>query len=48
MRTNLTPGQKTKDINNEDVVVEMNTEINVAMEMKLGKVSLNHGIHKSW
>ena len=35
------------NINNEDVVVEMETEINVAMEMKLGKISLNHDICKS-
>ena len=48
MRTNLTSGQKTKDIDNEDAVAEMDTEINVAMEMKLGKVSLNHDIHNSW
>ena len=48
MRTNLTSGQKTKDIDNEDVAAEMDTEINVAMEMKLGKVSLNNDIHKSW
>ena len=47
MRTNLTPRQKMKDIDNEDAVVEMDTEIIVAMEMKLGKVSLNHDIHKS-
>ena len=48
MRTNLTSGQKTKVIDNEDVAAEMDTEINVAMEMKLGKVSLNNDIHKSW
>ena len=47
MRTNLTHGQQTNNINNDDVVVEMDTEINVAMEMKLGKVSLNHYICKS-
>ena len=47
MRTNLTHGQKMNNINNEDAVVEMDREINVAMEMKLGKVSLNHDICKS-
>ena len=41
-------GQKTNNINNEDAVVEMDTEIHVAMEMKLGKVSLNDDICKSW
>ena len=29
-------------------VTEMDTEMNVAMEVKLGKVSLNHDIHMSW
>ena len=47
MRTNLTHEQKTNNINNEDAVVEMDTEIDVAMEMKLGKVTLNHDICKS-
>ena len=47
MRTNLTHGQKMNNNNSEDAVVEMDTEINVAMEMKLGKVSLNHDICKS-
>ena len=47
MRTNLTHEQKTNIINNEDAVVQMNTEINVAMDMKLGKVSLNHDTCKS-
>ena len=42
MRTNLTHKDKTNNINNEDVVVEMNTEINVSMEMNQGKVSLDH------
>ena len=42
MRTNLTHEQKTKNMNNEDADVEMNTDINVAMEIKLGNVSLNH------
>ena len=44
MRTNHTSGQKTKDIGNEDAVTEMVTETNVAMEVKLGKVSLHHDI----
>ena len=48
MRTNLTHRQKTNIIDNEDVVVEMDTEINVAMEKKLERVSLNHDICKSW
>ena len=42
MRTTLTHEHKTNIINNEDAVVEMNTENDVTMEMKLGKVSLNH------
>ena len=42
MRTNLTHEHKTNNMNNKDAVVEMKTDINVAMEIKLGKVSLNH------
>ena len=48
MRTNTTHKQKTNNMNNEDAVVEMNTDINVAMEIKLGKVSLNHDTCMSW
>ena len=48
MRTNLTHKHKTNNINNEAVVVEMNTDINVDMELKLGKVSLNHDTCMSW
>ena len=47
MRTNHTSGQKTKDVDNEDVVTEMDTETYVALEVKLGNVSLNHDIHMS-
>ena len=47
MRTNLTHEHKTNNINNEDAVVEMDTETNVAMDKKLRKVSLNHDICKS-
>ena len=42
IRTNITHEQKTSNMNNEDSDVEKNTDINVAMEIKLGKVSLNH------
>ena len=35
MTTNHTSRQKTKDIDNEDVVTEMDTETNIAMEVKL-------------
>ena len=42
MRTNITHEQKTYNMNNEHSDVEINTDINVAMEVKLGKVSLNH------
>ena len=42
MGTNHTSGKKKKDTDNEDAVTEMDTEMNVAMEVKLGKVSLNH------
>ena len=42
IRTNITHKQKTYNMNNEDSDVEMNTDINVAMGIKLGKVSLNH------
>ena len=48
MRTNLTHEHKKNKINNEDEVLEMDTEINVPMEMKLGKISLNHDTAKSW
>ena len=44
IRTNLTHEQKTYNMNNEDSDVEKNTDINVAMEIKIGKVSLNHDI----
>ena len=35
-RTNIIHEQKTNNINNEDADVEMNTDIHVAMEIKLG------------
>ena len=41
-RTNIRQEQKTNNINNEDADVEMNTDIHVVMEIKLGKGSLNH------
>ena len=46
-RTNITHKQKTNNMSNEDAVVEMNTDINVAMEIKLGNVSLNHDTYMS-
>ena len=48
IRTNITHEQKTYNMNNEDSDVEKNTDINVAMEVKLGKVSLNHDTSLSW
>ena len=42
IRTNITLEQKTSNMNNKDSDVEKNTYMNVAMEIKLGKVSLNH------
>ena len=47
MRTNLTVRLMMNNINNKHVVIEMDTEINVPMEMKLRKISLNHDICKS-
>ena len=44
IRTNLTHEQRTNNMNNEDSDVDKNTDINVAMEIKIGKVSLNHDI----
>ena len=44
IRTNLTHEQKAYNMNNEDSDVEKNTDINVAMEIKIGNVSLNHDI----
>ena len=40
MGTNCTSGQKKSDTDNVDVVVEMDTETNVAMEVKHGKGKL--------
>ena len=40
IRTNLTHKQKTYNMNNEDSDVDKNTDINVAMEIKEGKVSV--------
>ena len=40
-RTYITHEQKTYNMNNEDSDVERNTDINVAMESNLAKVSLN-------
>ena len=48
MRTNITHKQETNNMNNKDADVEMNTDINVAMKIKLGKVSLNHDTCMSW
>ena len=48
IRTNLTHKQKTYNMNNKDSDVEKITDINVAMEIKIGKVSLNHDISLSW
>ena len=42
IETNCTSGQKKSDNDNVDADIEMDTEMNVAMEVKLGKVSLNH------
>ena len=44
IRTDLSHKQKTYNMNNEDSDVDKNTDINVAMEIKIGKVSLNHDI----
>ena len=41
IRTNITHEQKTYNMNKEDSDVEKNTDINVAMEINLAKVSLN-------
>ena len=46
-RTIRTSEQKTNDIDNEDAGREIDTETNVDMEVKLGKVSLNHDIRIS-
>ena len=48
IRTNITHEQKTYSTNNEDSDVEKNADINVPMEIKLRKVSLNHDISFSW
>ena len=48
IRTYLTDKQNTYNMNNEDSDVDKNTDINVAMEIKIGKVSLNHDIPLSW
>ena len=40
-RTYITHEQKTYKMNKEDSDVERNTDINVAMEINLAKVSLN-------
>ena len=44
IRTIHTHKQKTNSMNNEDSDVDQNTDINIAMEIKIGKVSLNHDI----
>ena len=46
-RTIRTSEQMTNDIDNEDAGREIDTETNVDMEVKLGKVSLNHDIRIS-
>ena len=48
IRIYLTHKQKTYNMNNEDSDVDKNTDINVAMEIKIGKVSFNHDIPLSW
>ena len=48
IRTNITHEQKTYNMNNKDSDVEKNTDINVAMEINLAKVSLNHDTSLSW
>ena len=48
IRTDITHEQKTYNRNNKDSDVAMNTDNNVAMEIKLGKVSLNHDTCMSW
>ena len=48
IRTNLTHEQNTYNTNSKDSDVEKKTDINVAMEIKIGKVSLNHDISQSW
>ena len=48
IRTYLTQKQKPYNMNNKDSDVDKNTDINVDMEIKIGKVSLNHDIPLSW
>ena len=48
MGPNHTSGQEKSDTDNVDVAIEMDTETNVAMEVKQGKVSLNHDNCMSW
>ena len=48
IRTNITHEQRTYKMNNEDSDVEMNIDINVAMEIILAKVSLNYDTSLSW
>ena len=42
MATNHTSRQKKSDTDNVDGGIEIDTEVNVGMEVKQGKVSLNH------
>ena len=48
IRTYLTHKQKTYNMNNEDSDVDKNTDINVDMEIEIGKVSLKHDNPLSW
>ena len=48
IRTYLTHKQETYNMNNKDSDVYKNTNINVAMEIKIGKVSLYHDNPVSW
>ena len=48
IRTCLSHKQKTYNMTSEDSDVDKNTDINVTMEIKIGKVSLNHDIPLSW
>ena len=48
IRSCLTNKQRTYNMNNDDSDVDMNTDIYVDMEIKIGQVSLNHDIPLSW
>ena len=48
MVTNHTSRQKKSDTDNVDAAIEMDMEANVGMEVKQGKISLNHDSCMSW